>query len=68
MAQKRRKPYYMLRPLMSMVLVVSRPDGRLLVDPRWRKRVRRPGLFTRLAAAQRMEKLLNDYLARRTIR
>ena len=53
---------YTLRPLMSMVSVDSLANGKLLVDPRWRKKIGKPGLMTRLAAAQRLERLINDYL------
>jgi hypothetical protein len=53
---------YTLRPLMSMVAVDSLANGKLLVDPRWRKKIGKPGVMNRLAAAQRLEKMINDYL------
>lgn len=57
---------YTLRPLMSIVQVDSLANGKLLVDCRWRRKIGKPGLMTRLAAAHRLEKLVNDYLRRRT--
>lgn len=53
---------YTLRPLMHSVTVQSLANGLLQVDPRWKCK---PGAMNRLAAAARLEKLVNDYLRRR---
>jgi len=53
---------YGLRQFMSMVKVSSLAMGDMLVDVRWRKNFRKPGVLTRLAAAQRLTKFINDHL------
>jgi hypothetical protein len=47
---------------MSRVSVDSLANGKLLVDPLWRKKIGKPGFMNRMAAAQRLEKMVNDYL------
>ena len=51
-----------LRALMSSVKVLSLARGDMLISVRWRKNFRKPGVLTRLAAAQRLTKFLNDHL------
>ena len=62
----KRKVEYTLRPLMKSVRVLSTATGALWVSPRW-KYVGLPGVGTRLAAAARLETLINRYLARRKL-
>lgn len=61
------KRTYTLRPLMTRVLVCSNSDGTLTVQPRWRKKIGKPGLMTRVAAENRLAHLLNSYLKRRKL-
>ena len=58
---------YTLRPLMSKVIVLSNADGTLTVEPRWRKKIGKPGLMARMAAASRLAYLVNCYLRRRKL-
>ena len=60
------KVEYTLRPLMKSVSVGSYADGWLKVQPKW-KFVGPPGVGTRLAAAARLQTLINRYLARRKL-
>lgn len=54
---------YTLRPLMVSVEVKSLANGWLRVEPRWREAFNeKPGVQTRLAAAMRLEDLINSYL------
>ena len=59
------KRIYTLRPLMTQVFVRSLSNKTLLIEPRWRKGL--GGVMSRIAAAQRMEYLLNCYLKRRKL-
>jgi hypothetical protein len=63
----KRERLYTLRPLMSQVIVHSNANGTLTVEPRWRKKIGKPGLMARLAAANRLAYLLNSYLKRRKL-
>lgn len=54
-----------LRPLWISVMCCSQPDGYISLRPQWKDSP--PGLLTRLAAANRLEALLNAYLKRRKL-
>ena len=54
------KRSYTLRPLWKSIEVQSTAAGHLLVYPVWRQR--RPGVLSRLAAASRLQTLVNAQL------
>ena len=58
-----KRPDYSLRPLMVSVEVWSRTDRCLVVCPEWRKGV--GGFTSRLAAASRLQDLINRHLKRK---
>jgi len=55
-----------LRPLITSVSVISKSDGNLEVTPVW-KHPDSVGVMTRMAAASRLERLVNQYLKRRKL-
>ena len=63
----KRKVEYTLRPLMTSVRVDSSANGNLMVIPVGTRECRNPGVMTRLAAAARLQTLINRYLARRKL-
>ena len=67
MKTPKRKVEYTLRPLMTSVFVSSHFNGTLVVHPKWTRECRNPGVMTRLAAAARLQTLINRYLARRKL-
>ena len=58
-----KRPDYTLRPLMSRAKVWSHPNGHLLISPKWRKGS--GGVLSRLAAASRLQDLINRHLKRK---
>lgn len=67
-AKSKAKRPVTLRPLWQSVRVLSCPDGSMLVKPRWTKKIGpNPGMMTRLAAADRLEQLINAHLRRRKL-
>ena len=58
-----KKRRYTLRPLWKSAKVSSSALGYILVQPQWTRR--KPILFERLAAAQRLQDLIDAQLRRR---
>ena len=59
------KRLYTLRPLWKKVTVESCSDGTMRVTPEWRKGL--GGMMSRIAGADRLQYLLNQYLKRRKL-
>lgn len=61
---KKAKPdrSFALNYRMTSVKVYSLANGKFRVEPYWKRDFKVPGLFTRLAAAQRLSTLINDHL------
>ena len=64
---KRKPRPVTLRPLWVRVRALSCADGTIRIEPTWRKEMKRPGVLTRLAAAQRVQNLINAYLKKRVL-
>ena len=60
--KRKHNPVSRLRSMMSMVECDSQANGNLLIDPRWRRKIGKPGVLTRMAAANDVAAIINQAL------